>query len=141
MGLLRVILYQVGVSIKETSYHLISFSCVEGLSALIKSSMEQGLSNGIVICYGSPQLSHLFFADDSLVFCKASLIECDLLQQVSHVYKEASGQQLNKAKTSLLFNKNTPREVQEEIKNKFGAQVIKQHEKYLGLPTLVGRNK
>lgn len=27
------------------------------------------------------------------------------------------------------------------IKSKFGAQVIKQHEKYLGLPSLVGRNK
>ena len=27
------------------------------------------------------------------------------------------------------------------IKERFGAQVIKHHEKYLGLPTLVGRNK
>ena len=27
------------------------------------------------------------------------------------------------------------------LKNRFGAQVIKQHEKYLGLPSLVGRNK
>ena len=30
---------------------------------------------------------------------------------------------------------------QEEIKQRFGAQVIKQHEKYLGLPSLVGRKK
>lgn len=34
-----------------------------------------------------------------------------------------------------------PRDVQEEIKQRFGAQVIKRHEKYLGLPSLVGRNK
>ena len=27
------------------------------------------------------------------------------------------------------------------IKERFGAQVIKHHEKYLGLPSLVGRNK
>ena len=27
------------------------------------------------------------------------------------------------------------------IKGRFGTQVIKQHEKYLGLPSLVGRNK
>lgn len=32
-------------------------------------------------------------------------------------------------------------EIQEEIRKRFGAQVIKQHEKYLGLPSLVGRNK
>ena len=56
-------------------------------------------------------------------------------------YEQASGQQLNWAKTSLFFSKNTPSEVQEEIKNRFGAQLIKQHEKYLGLPSLVGRNK
>ena len=34
-----------------------------------------------------------------------------------------------------------PRLIQEEIKVKFGAQVIKQHEKYLGLLSLVGRSK
>ena len=41
----------------------------------------------------------------------------------------------------MLFSSNTSRNVQEEIKNRFGAQIIKQHEKYLGLPSLVGRNK
>ena len=82
-----------------------------------------------------------FFADDSLIFCKATLKECDELQRFLAVYEKASGQQLNCAKTSLFFSGNTPREVQKEIKNRFGAQIIKQHEKYLGLPSLVGRNK
>ncbi|XP_050248972.1 uncharacterized protein LOC126696245 [Quercus robur] len=36
---------------------------------------------------------------------------------------------------------NTPIDIQEVIKERFGAQVIKHHEKYLGLPSLVGRNK
>ena len=31
--------------------------------------------------------------------------------------------------------------IQDKIKSRFGAQVIKQHEKYLGLPLLVGRNQ
>ena len=31
--------------------------------------------------------------------------------------------------------------MKEEIKNRFRAQIIRQHEKYLGLPSLVGRNK
>jgi len=31
--------------------------------------------------------------------------------------------------------------MKEEIKTKFGAQVIKQHEKYMGLPLLVGKRK
>ena len=48
---------------------------------------------------------------------------------------------MNRTKTALFFSKNTPDEIKEEIKNRFGAQVIQQHEKYLGLPYLVGKNK
>ena len=57
------------------------------------------------------------------------------------MYEEASGQQLNRAKISLFFNSNTPTTIKEEIKGRFKAQVIKQNEKYLGLPSLVNRNK
>ena len=45
------------------------------------------------------------------------------------------------AKTSLFFSSNIDQQLQEEIKTRFGAQIIRQHEKYLGLPSLVGRNK
>ena len=92
---------------------------------------------GIAICSGSPKFSHLFFANDSLIFCKASLKECASLQRVLEIYENASDQQLNRAKTSLYFSRNTPK----EIKRRFEAQVIKQHEKYLGLPSFVGKNK
>ena len=77
------------------------------------------------MCRGGPILSHLFFADDSIIFYKASIENCDSLQHVLNVYELASGQQLNRAKTSLYFSNNTAHEVQEEIKSRFGAQVIK----------------
>lgn len=48
---------------------------------------------------------------------------------------------LIRQKLLCFFSTNTSREVQEEIKVRFGAQVIKQYEKYLGLPSLVWRNK
>ena len=95
----------------------------------------------MAVCRRAPKISHLFFADDSLVFCRASLEECNELQRIFTVYEDASAQQLNKAKTALFFSKNTPRVIQEEIKAKFRAQVIRQHEKYMGLPSLVGRSK
>ena len=112
-----------------------------GLIDLIQSAMDRGQMEGVKICRGGLRLSHLFFADDSLIFCKATLEECDELQRLLGVYEKASGQQLNRAKTSLFFSSNTSRDVQEEIKTQFGAQIIKQHKKYLGLPSLVGRNK
>ena len=54
--------------------------CAEGLSALIKNSVEHGHMEGIAVCHGGPKLSYLFFADDSLIFFKASLLDCDSLQ-------------------------------------------------------------
>ena len=43
----------------------------------------------------------------------------------------------------MVFNRNTPQVVQDEIKSYFGAQVISQHEKYLRLHllSLVGKLK
>ena len=87
--------------------------------------MENGSLKGITVCRGGPQLSHLFFADNSLIFCKATLDNCESLQRILEIYERASGQQLNRAKTSLFFSSNTSHEVQEEIKQWFGTQVIK----------------
>ena len=122
-------------------YLFIYLLCTEGLSALIRKVVEEGQMGGIVVSRGGLRLSHPFFADDSLIFCKASIAECSELKRILQVYEDASGQQLNRAKTSLFFSNNTPRLIQEEIKNSFGAHVIKQHEKYLGLPSLVGKKK
>ena len=85
--------------------------CAEGLLALIKASVCNGSMEGIAICRGGPKLSHLFFADDSLIFCKASLVECNSMKKILGVYERASGQQQNKAKTSLFFSSNTPKEI------------------------------
>ena len=57
------------------------------------------------------------------------------------VYESSSGQQLNRNNTALFFSQNTPTHVQDAIKARFGAQVIKPHESYLGLPSLIGRSK
>ena len=63
----------------------------EGLLALIKATVCNGSMEGIAMCRGGPKLSHLFFADDSLIFCKASLAECDSMQKVLGVYERGSG--------------------------------------------------
>ena len=64
-----------------------------------------------------------------------------MLQRIFSICESMSSQELNRNKTTLFFNKNTPQFVQEEIQQRFGAPVIRQHEKYLGLPSLVGRSK
>ena len=101
--------------------------------------MDDGLLKGLAACQRGPKISHLFFADDSFIFCRATKEECSNLQRVLETYEQAFGQQLNREKTSFFFNSNTPQDIQDRIKDFFGAEVICQHETYLGLPSLVGK--
>ena len=88
-------------------------------------------------CAKGPEISHLFFVDDSLIFYQVTTNECFNLISIMHKYEQASGQQLNYEKTSLIFSRNTPQAIQDNIKNHFGVEIIKKHEKYLGLSSLV----
>ena len=113
----------------------------EGLSALLHQSISQGLLRGVLACPLCPQISHLFFVDDNIIFCQATPKQCSHLEHLLTIYEQTSGQQLNKDKTALLFSRTTPHDIQEDIKNCFGVEVIRQHETYLGLPLLVARSK
>ena len=70
--------------------------CAEGLSSLIKKVVDDGVMEGLVIYQrrggGGARLSPLFFANDSLIFCKALIEECNSLQRILTIYEEASGQ-------------------------------------------------
>ena len=87
--------------------------CAEGLSAMLRKKEEQGNIKGISVSRGAPQISHLFFVDDSIVFCRATVDEGRRILKVLEDYEVESRKKLNKDKTSLFFNKNTKREVQE----------------------------
>ena len=107
----------------------------------MKKAAAMGDLRGVSLCRNGPKLTHLLFADDSLIFCRADQRDCHHLLAILSAYERATGQQINRAKTSLFFSKSTPQHVQEAIKDSIGFQVVHQYEKYLGLLALVGRNK
>ena len=96
---------------------------------------------GVVACTRGPKISNLFFANDSLIFCRATREDCTNLERTLETYEQALDQQLNRGKTSLFFISNTPQDIQDDIKSSFGAKVIKQRKTYLGLPFLLGKSK
>ena len=88
-----------------------------------------------------PQTNSLIFCRWSLLFCKANSQECGNVLKILEEYEEMLGQKINKEKTSLFFSKSTKDDMKEEIKNVLGVNEIRSYEKYLGLPSLVGRDK
>ena len=108
--------------------------CAEGLNGLIEKATLQGEIHSVSLCPRGPKISNLFFTDDSLLFYRASLLECQKIQEILATYEKASGQQ-------LFFNRNTPQAMQEELKDILGVPSIQQYEKYLGLPSLIGKEK
>ncbi|XP_070679365.1 uncharacterized protein [Malus domestica] len=113
----------------------------DGLSALIKHKEERGVIRGIRICDGAPSVHHLLFADDSFLLGKAKLEECANVQHILDVLSQASGQEINLGKSSIAFNANVRGREQHGLAHFLGVQLVKQHERYLGLPTFVGKNK
>lgn len=108
---------------------------------MIQNSVVVGDLRGFSLCKNGPQISHLFFADDNVIFCRAKLGDVQALQTVLTLYEQASRQKVNGAKTNLFFGKSIPNSTKVALKNFLGVPKIKEYEKYLGLPVVVGRNK
>ena len=81
--------------------------CAEGLSTLLKKTSSVGRLKGLQTSRLGPWVSHLFFADDSLLFGKASLAESREFMEILKLYEDSSGQQLKREKTTIFFNTNT----------------------------------
>ena len=64
--------------------------CAEGLSGLIKKAVSKGTIQEVAVARRGPKISHLFFADDSLIFCKANRRDCNKVLDILNVYEQAS---------------------------------------------------
>ena len=115
--------------------------CVKGLNAIIRRVVMNGEIQGFSICRNGPKITHFFFlVDDCLLFCRSTLEECEKIQELLSYYEAASGQMINKNKTTLFFSRNTNEQMQEAFKLSLQVLAIKHYE-YLGLPSFVGRGK
>ena len=59
--------------------HFLFLLCTEGLHALIKNSARNGEIKGFSLCKRGPKLTHLFFADDNLLFCRSTVEDCTIV--------------------------------------------------------------
>nr|XP_017221408.1 PREDICTED: uncharacterized protein LOC108198150 [Daucus carota subsp. sativus] len=95
--------------------------CMEGLTTLIQENVRRKNIKGIKVARGAPILSHLFFADDNYIYCQANSEAANKVISMLQVYEKASGS--------------------EGCCNILQFQEAGANTTYLGLPSIIGRNK
>ena len=104
--------------------------CAESFSNLLLQAEQNHQFHGLK--FGKEiTISHLLFADDNLVFTKASVDSCKALKANFDRYATASGQLFNFDKSSMVFNGKIPADRVNTIKSIFQLKVVSRHEKYL----------
>ncbi|KAL0378998.1 UNVERIFIED_CONTAM: hypothetical protein Sradi_3205300 [Sesamum radiatum] len=113
--------------------------CRSIFSNLIKEEKRVGNIKGIVTCRDGRHVSHLLFADDTLILCQATREAGLCIKSVLRILEEASGLKMNMGKSAIIFNIKHTQHVREDVAAVLGVSVIDKHDKHLGLPAMVGQ--
>ncbi|MCH90195.1 retrotransposon protein putative unclassified, partial [Trifolium medium] len=89
--------------------------CANVFSELISKAQSQNLIHGAKISNGAPEISHLLYADDSLLFCRANKEEVSVMQNIIDKYQRASGQLVNIHKSEMIFSKGVPENIKGDL--------------------------
>lgn len=81
--------------------------CLERLSHLIENSVTNMQWQPFPITRNGPMLSHMFFADDLILFGRATKENITNVMHCLDTFCSFSGQRVNPNKSKILFSKNT----------------------------------
>ena len=86
---------------------------------MISRAERNTLLQGVSVTQSAPMVSHLFFADDNLIFIRADVNGCMLLKDILEAYETTSSQLVNFEKSTLSFSSNTSQRIRERIFKQF----------------------
>ncbi|KAA3462680.1 reverse transcriptase [Gossypium australe] len=115
--------------------------CSEGLSSLIRAARREGLIRGAKASRSGPEISHLLFADDCILFGEASSRGAEILKNILQVYESCSGQCMNFTKSTVFYSPNTTEVNKEDVAKLLGVRTATNLERYLGLPNMVEKRR
>ncbi|XP_055960979.1 uncharacterized protein LOC126672148 [Mercurialis annua] len=113
--------------------------CVERLSHLINKACSNKQWKPLSMGRHCPGLSHLFFADDLLLFSEASYEQVEIINSILDTFRSSAGQRVNKDKTKVHFSTNVPNATKNALDHNLGFQATEDLGTYLGVPLIHGR--
>ena len=114
---------------------------VDILSRLLQKAESLGNLHGIQLSPSCPQISHLQFADDLLIFSKANSSNASTILECLSSYQAWSGQKINYSKSSVIFSKNTIGQSAANLCQLLNLKKSSPTTKHLGLPLDLNRAK
>lgn len=113
--------------------------CLNELSKSLQEGQEKGLFFPIKVSRDHQGISHLFFADDILLFCRARPKDVRNILDIINSFCDQSGLEVNISKSNIYVFKNTHIDIRRIIKQETDIKVTTDLGKYLGLPILHSR--
>ncbi|XP_074306507.1 uncharacterized protein LOC141641757 [Silene latifolia] len=89
---------------------------------------------GLKISRYAPPLSHLFYADDAFICCKATSASFESIRDIFHDFEAASGQMINLQKSFIKFSPNSPADFKSHMTSILRMKVADSFGTYLGVP-------
>ena len=97
------------------------------------------MANGVRLCKNGPQISRLFFADDIILFAKATEAQARLIQDCLDRFCAVSGQTISASKSKIYFSPTIDDSEIDKINTILAMENTDDLGKYLGVPTINGR--
>lgn len=115
--------------------------CLERVGHLIDKAVLSGRWKPIQVARGGPKLSHLFFADDILLFAEVSQSQLLMVKKCLDLFCGASGQRVSLSKSKLFFSHNVRGQLEELLNRESGIPSTRHLGLYLGIPIFHERIK
>ena len=108
--------------------------CMEFLDQLIQEKCEAKVWCPVKASRSGPSFSHLFFADDLVLFAKANAKSCNAIREVLDTFCRCSGQTVSDTKSRVYFSPNIDSDDREAFSDMLGFHQTDCLGKYLGFP-------
>ncbi|CAL1369363.1 unnamed protein product [Linum trigynum] len=113
--------------------------CMERLSHRIDQAIQDKLWKPLRLSKEGPMLSHLFFADDLILFAEAESAQIRIVKQCLDEFCHSSGKRVNYSKSMMFVSANIERRSARRLAHRAGIPLTVDLGRYLGVKAIHSR--